>query len=369
MGMDIESKSRFVAGLYKGEPYTSGEQPGFGVIKLNTNENPYPPAPGVLDALKVFDGSRLGLYPKQDGGELREAIAVKHGVDSKNVFVGNGSDEVLALSFKACFGFGPERPVLFPDVTYSFYTVWCEFFGIPYETIPLGEDFRPSARDYDKPNGGIVICNPNAPTGIIESGDFIDAMLEEADAKSVVIVDEAYADFASFSAVNKIFSAPNLLITRSLSKSYSLAGLRLGYAIGDSRLIEALTAAKDSFNSYPVGALAETLGAIAIEDEVYFCTVVDKVRRTQNETAERFRALGFDVPESAANFVFVGCGSAERAKSILEYLRKNGVYVRYFDKQRICDRLRISIGRPKDMDVLFEKLEEYLALQEHSGIE
>ena len=356
------AKDAYLAGLYDGEPYVSGEQPGLGVVKLNTNENPYPPAPAVLRALADFDGRALRLYPKQDGGALREALAAWHGVAVKNIFVAKGSDEVLALAFRACFGFGRGNPVLFPDITYSFYPVWCELFGIPYKTKPVGADFRPAARDYAGPNGGIVLCDPNAPTSIAEGEGFLNSILEINGSKSVVIVDEAYADFAGFSAIPLTVEVPNLLVVRSFSKARSLAGLRIGYAVGDARLIEALMVVKDSFNSYPVDALAEALGVAAIADNEYYTAVIGKLRETREWTAERLRKLGFDVPAPAANFVFAGCGSAARAQAIFAFLRMAGVYVRYFNKPRIDDRLRISIGKPEDMDAFFERLEEYLAL-------
>jgi len=338
-------------------------------LKLNTNENPYPPAPGVLRALSGFDAGRLRLYPKQDGGALRDAIASRHGVGAENVFVGNGSDDVLALAFRACFGFGREfgreRPVLFPDVTYSFYPVWCDFFGIPYEAVPVREDFRPAAADYKRPNGGVVVCDPNAPTGIAEGEEFLDEILKANGGGSVVIVDEAYADFAGAGAgaIPRTAAAANLLVTRSFSKGCSLAGLRVGYAVGDARLIAALTAAKDSYNSYPVSALAEALGMAALADEEYYRSVADSIVRTRDETITRLRALGFGVPDSATNFVFTGCGSARRAKAIYEFLRDGGVFVRYFDMPRIDDHLRISIGTPEDMDAFFSRLEEACSLK------
>ena len=355
-------KDAYLAGLYRGEPYVSGEQPGPGAVKLNTNENPYPPAPGVVKALADFDAGRLRLYPKQDGGALREAIAARHGVDTKNVFVGNGSDEVLALAFRACFGLGRDNPVIFADVTYSFYPVWCGLFGIPYGIAPLGADFRPAARDYAGPNGGIVICEPNAPTSIAGGEALLNEIIEDNGGRSVIIVDEAYADFADFSIISRIAEIPNLLVTRSFSKGRSLAGLRAGYAVGDARLIEALMAAKDSYNSYPVNALTAALGCAAMDDEEYYRDIISRIRKTRSETTDRLRKLGFDLPEPSANFVFAGCGSAERAKSIFEYLRASGVYVRYFDKPRIDDRLRISIGRSEDMEIMFQKLEAYLDL-------
>ena len=356
------SEMTFSAGLYQGEPYVSGEQPGGRVVKLNTNENPYPPAPGVRKVLSGFDSEKLRLYPRQDGGLLREALARMHGVKTSNVFVGNGSDEVLALSFRACFGFGEDKPVLFSAVTYSFYPVWCDFFKIPYKTIPIHDDFRLKANDFAVPNGGIVICNPNAPTGIDEGEAFLDKIIETNGNQSVVIVDEAYGDFAETSIISKINEIPNLLVTRSFSKGRSLAGQRIGYAIGDEKLIDALMAAKDSFNSYPVDAVTVAVGIAALEDEEYYIDTICKIRKTRNETANRLTELGFDVPESSANFVFAGCGTAARAKKIFEFLRKNGIYVRYFEKPDIDDRLRISIGMPEDMEAFFERLEEACSL-------
>jgi len=355
-------KDAYIAGLYDGKPYVSGEQPGSGVVKLNTNENPYPPAPGVLRALADFDGRRLRLYPKSDGGDLREAIAVSHGVPLGNVFVGNGSDEVLALAFRACFGFGSNSPVLFPDITYSFFPVWCEFFGIPYETVAVGEDFHLSAESFVRPNGGIVICQPNAPTSIAEGDEFISELIENNGGKSVIIMDEAYADFCDHCSVPKTTDVPNLLVTRSFSKGRSLAGQRIGYAIGDARLIDALMSAKDSFNSYPIDMLTATLGRVALEDDDYYNIVISKIKETRSKTVERLRDLGFGVPEPSANFVFAGCGSAARAQAIYAFLQVGNIYVRYFDKPRIDDHLRISIGKPEDMDAFFDRLEEYLAL-------
>ena len=357
-----ESKNKFLTGLYGGEPYVSGEQPAGSVIKLNTNENPYPPAPEVLRALSEFDGKRLRLYPKQDGGLLRKVIADALRVSVDNVFVGNGSDEVLALAFRACFGFGADRPVLFADVTYSFYPVWCDFFKIPYKTIPVAADLRTKAEDYAVLNGGIVICDPNAPTGIAEGGAFLDRIIEMNDGQSVIIVDEAYGDFSDHSAVSRTKRTPNLLVTRSFSKGRSLAGQRIGYAVGDKKLIDALMAAKDSFNSYPIDMVTEKVGVASLGNIIYYLDTIRRIKATRESTSVRLRELGFDVPESSANFVFAGCGSAARAKAIFEFLREGGIYVRYFDKPGINDRLRISIGTDAEMNTFFERLEAYLAL-------
>ena len=359
----VISGETFSDGLYQGKPYVSGEQPSGSVVKLNTNENPYPPAPDVRKVISSFDAEKLRLYPRQDGGVLREALARIHGVDTDNVFVGNGSDEVLALAFRACFGLGEDLPVLFSAVTYSFYPVWCEFFKIPYKTIPVRNDFRLNLDDYAVPNGGIVICNPNAPTGISEGEDFLNAVIEANGSNSVIIVDEAYGDFADSSIIDKIHEVPNLLVTRSFSKGRSLAGQRIGYAIGDKNLIDAIMAAKDSFNSYPVDAITTAVGIAALEDEEYYRNTIGKIQKTRDDTSARLVELGFDVPKSSANFVFAGCGSATRAKELFELLREGGIYVRYFDKPGIDDRLRISIGTPEDMDAFFERLEESCSLK------
>lgn len=352
----------YLTGLYSGEPYISGEQPSGSIVKLNTNENPYPPAPCVLEAISKFDGRKLRLYPRQDGGIIREALAEEHGVSPENVFVGNGSDEVLALAFRAFFGFGKDKPVLFPEHTYSFYPVWCDFFNIPYKAIAASEGFRLKADDFAIQNGGIVICNPNAPTGISEGELFLEKVIKSNGTQSVVIVDEAYGDFSETSAVPKTTEIPNLLVTRSFSKGRSLAGLRIGYAIGNKKLIEALMAAKDSFNSYPVDAVAAAAGTASLKDREYYLNTIDKIKKTRSETSNRLKKLGFDVPESSANFVFAGCGSADRARRIFDFLCEGSIYVRYFDKPGISDRLRISIGTDADMNAFFERLEEYLAL-------
>jgi histidinol-phosphate aminotransferase len=344
-------------GLYEGEPYVSGEQPSRPVIKLNTNENPYPPSPDVIRAIRELDTDSLRLYPKQDGGDLRLALARHYGITKDNIFVGNGSDEVLALAFRACFGSGD--PVLFADVTYSFYPVWCAFFGIPYEICRLDEDFLPLTQDYTRPNGGIVLCDPNAPTGIGMGNEFLREVLTVND-DSIVIVDAAYADFAEENAVPLVSEYANLLVTGTFSKSRSLAGLRIGFAIGSREIIRALMAAKDSFNSYPLDRAAIVAGEAAAADEEYFRMTTDRIKLTRDETEEKLRDLGFDVTKSQTNFIFAGCGSPARAKTLFEYLRSQDIFVRYFDKPRINDRLRISIGRPEEMEALIAEIEVFL---------
>jgi histidinol-phosphate aminotransferase len=344
-------------GLYGGEPYVSGEQPSRPVIKLNTNENPYPPSPDVIRAIRDIDTDSLRLYPKQDGGDFRLALAKHYRVSKDLVFVGNGSDEVLALAFRACFGTG--EPILFADVTYSFYPVWCDFFGIPYEICPLDEQFRPLVQDYARPNGGIVLSDPNAPTSVGMGNAFLREILE-ANPDSIVIVDAAYADFAEENAVPLTTEYDNLLVTGTFSKSRSLAGLRIGFAIGSREIIRALMAAKDSFNSYPLDRVAIVAGEAAAADEEYFQMTTERIKRTRDETIEQLSALGFAVIKSQTNFIFAGCGSAGRARALFAYLRSQDIFVRYFDKPRVDDHLRISVGRPEEMEALLAEIGVFL---------
>jgi histidinol-phosphate aminotransferase len=347
------------AGLYAGKPYVSGEQPKSpGLVKLNSNENPYPPSPAALLALTEFAaaGGNLRLYPPSDGGILREALAAHLGVGAENLLLGNGSDEVLALAFRACFG--TKNPVLFADITYSFYPVWCDLFAIPFETVAVADDFRIHAPDYRRANGGIVLCNPNAPTGIGEEEAFVRELLD-ANRGSVVIVDEAYADFAEWSAVSLTREFPNLLVTKTFSKSRSLAGMRIGCAIGSKRLIDALTIVKDSFNSYPLDSVSLAVGAAAVADEAYYRQVIENVKTVRDETAEQLRSLGFDVPRSRANFLFVGCGSARRAKELFAFLREGNILVRYFGAPRTADRLRVSVGTAEEMQALLARVRAF----------
>ncbi|MDR1797980.1 MAG: histidinol-phosphate transaminase [Clostridiales Family XIII bacterium] len=355
---------KWESNLYHGKPYVAGEQPqDEGLVKLNTNENPYPPAPAAVKALRAFakKSETLKLYPPTDGGALREALADYHEVDTANVFVGNGSDEVLAYAFRACFvGYDP---VLFADVTYSFYPVWCQLMDIQKKFIPVKRDLHLRAMSYWRKNGGIVICNPNAPTGIGEGDEFLRDILRH-NRKSVVIVDEAYADFAEFSAIPLTAQFPNLLVTRSFSKGRSLAGLRIGYAIGNERLIRALTLVKNSFNSYPVSRLAIEVGTAALSDEKYYRKTIAKVVKTREKTAEGLRKLGFDVPPSQTNFLFCDAASKERAQALFAHLREDGILVRHFDKPRIRSYLRISIGKDLDMEVLVESVKAFLLKEE-----
>lgn len=337
-------------------PYVPGEQPqGQKFIKLNTNENPYPPSPKALQAIREAMAD-LRLYPDPACLALREAVAQDLGVKSDQVFAGNGSDEVLALAFQAFFD--PDRPIRFADITYSFYPVFADFFGIPYEEIPLEENFTLPVKPFLEPCGGVVIANPNAPTG--REMDFYGLRdIVEAHPDRVVIVDEAYVDFGARSAVELIDRCPNLLVVRTLSKSRSLAGLRVGFAVGNENLIAALHTVKDSFNSYPVDRLAQAGAVGAIRDKEYFRATVSKINATRSYTAGALGKLGFTVCDSSANFLFV---SHEKVpgKELLDGLRQRGILVRWWDKPRIRDYLRITIGTEEEMNALCRAVEEIL---------
>ncbi|MFQ6840648.1 MAG: pyridoxal phosphate-dependent aminotransferase, partial [Agathobaculum sp.] len=293
----------FLDKLRRIDPYVPGEQPqAADIIKLNANENPYPPAPGVQEALRTFDASSLALYPDANGKRLKAALAERFGLKPSQVFLGNGSDDVLALAFQSFFC--SEGPILYPDITYSFYPVWCDLFRIPYETMPLDEDFCVNIRDYDRPNGGVVLPNPNAPTGRGLSLDALEDLLQH-NADCVVIIDEAYVDFGAQSAVPLLDKYENLLVVQTMSKSRSLAGLRIGYALGSETLITTLEAVKNSYNSYTMDALALAAGEASVRDEDYFRQSCAKVIATRERAADALRELGFTVLPSLTNFLFV----------------------------------------------------------------
>lgn len=347
----------FLAKLRRIDPYVPGEQPqSADIIKLNANENPYPPAPGVQQALRSFDASRLALYPDANGKALKTALADRFGVKPTQVFLGNGSDDVLALAFQSFFCSG--EPILYPDITYSFYPVWCDLFRIPYETVPLDENFCVRVRDYDRPNGGIVLPNPNAPTGRGVSLDFLEDLLQH-NADCVVIIDEAYVDFGAQSAVPLIEKYENLLVVQTMSKSRSLAGLRIGYALGSETLIATLEAVKNSYNSYTMDAIALAAGEAAVADEAYFQETCRKVIATRERAAEALRGLGFTVSPSLTNFLFV-THSKKEAPVIFEYLRQKNIFIRYFKLPRIDNYLRITIGTDAQMDRMIEELRAFL---------
>ena len=338
-------------------PYVPGEQPKqSNIIKLNTNENPYPPAPGVQKVLGEFQAEELRLYPDPEIGDLVDAIAEEKGLDRNQVFVGVGSDDVLAMAFLTFFG--SDKPILFPDITYSFYDVWAELFRIPYQVQPLAEDFSILASDYHKKNGGIVIPNPNAPTGVEEP----EGMLEDiigANPDSVVIIDEAYVDFGARSVLPLIDKYDNLLVVQTFSKSRSLAGSRIGFAMGNPKLISYLNDCKYSFNSYTMDRITILLGKAAVEDREYFETQVKRIVDTREWTKKQLRELGFTMPDSKANFVFASHERVE-ARIIFEELKQRGIYVRYFNKPRIDNCLRITIGTDEEMGALMEALKDIL---------
>lgn len=339
------------------EPYVPGEQPKCdNVIKLNTNENPYPPAPGVEKALREIQADRMRLYPDPACEALVQALAEQYQVEKDQVFVGVGSDDVLGMAFLTFFN--SQKPILFPDITYSFYDVWAELFKIPYECPKLSEDFRIQKEDYYRENGGVVITNPNAPTSIYENLDFIRDIIEH-NKDVVVIVDEAYIDFGGTSAIELVEEYDNLLVVQTFSKSRSLAGIRIGYAIGQPELIKAMNDVKYSYNSYTMNATALELGVAALQDQEYFEDTCNKIIATRERTKGQLKELGFSFPDSKTNFLFVTHESVP-AKELFEALRKENIFVRYFNKPRIDNRLRITIGTEKEMDALIGFLKEYL---------
>ncbi len=338
-------------------PYTPGEQPKDRVfIKLNTNENPYPPSPKVLEAIREATDARLRLYPDPEALELRKALAEFYGVGPEQVFCGNGSDEVLGLCFYAFFS--PGKKVVFPDITYSFYPVYTELFGLDYEEIPLNGDFTLPVERFLGGNGGAVVCNPNAPTGKTLPLSDIRRILE-ANPDVVVLVDEAYADFGAQSAVPLLREYRNLVVVGTMSKSRSLAGLRVGYALGSPDLIAGVNCVKNSFNSYPLDRIALAAGEAAVRDTAYFEQTRRKIMSTRQRTAERLRELGFLVHDSNANFIFI-THPARSGRELQQGLRDRGVLVRRFDRPRIADYLRVSIGTDEEMDAMCAACAEIL---------
>lgn len=338
-------------------PYVAGEQPqNKNVIKLNTNENPYPPAPEVEKALRDLACDSLRKYPDPDVSELVNALAKRHGLAKEQVFVGVGSDDVLAMSFLTFFNSG--KPVLFPDITYSFYDVWADLYKIPYECQPLDEHFRIRKEDYQKENGGIVIANPNAPTGVAAKVSELEEIIR-ANPDSVVIIDEAYVDFGAESCIPLIEKYENLLVTQTFSKSRSMAGMRIGYAMGSKKLISYLNDVKFSFNSYTMNAAAIKAGVASVENEEYFRKITGKVIETRENTKKRLSGLGFTFPDSKTNFIFASHRSIP-AQEIFDVLRANEIYVRHWNKPRIENYLRISIGTDEEMKTVLDFLENYL---------
>ncbi len=341
----------------KVEPYVAGEQPKkSNVIKLNTNECPYPPAPGVRKLAEEMDYDKLRLYPDTDSTMLVRELAEYYHVKPEQVFVGVGSDDVLATAFVTFFDSG--KPILFPDITYSFYDVWAELYRIPYKRCPLKDDWHIDVEDYKQPNGGVILANPNAPTGLMEDLSTVEEIIQ-ANPDVVVIVDEAYVDFGGTSALPLLEKYDNLLVVQTFSKSRAMAGLRIGFCIGSEKMIKYLNDVKFSINSYTMNMTAQILGVEAVRDEAYFKETVQKIINTRERVKKELRELGFTFPDSKTNFVFASHKSVP-AKDIFEALRMQDIYVRFWNKERINNCLRITIGTDEEMDKMICFLKEFL---------
>jgi histidinol-phosphate aminotransferase len=338
-------------------PYVPGEQPDSpGMIKINTNENPYPPAPGVLRAIQEFQMDKLKLYPDPTAKKLVEALAEHFKLEENQVFVGVGSDDVLAMAFMTFFN--SDKPILFPDITYSFYDVWAELFRVPYEQPALDDNFRIRREDYYRENGGVIIANPNAPTSIAEELDFIRDILEH-NQDSVVIVDEAYIDFGGTSALQLISEFDNLLVVQTFSKSRSMAGMRIGFAMGNPLLIKALSDVKYSYNSYTMNLTSIYYGVEAVKDVAYFKECTGRIIKTREWVKEELQKLGFQFPDSKTNFVFAKHKTIS-AEKIFMALKEENIFVRYFSKPRINNYLRITIGTDEEMAKVLKVLEQII---------
>jgi histidinol-phosphate aminotransferase len=348
--------SRYWSSLVTGlTPYVPGEQPRLEkLVKLNTNESPYDPSPKVLEAIAAVSGEDLRLYPDPESSALKLAFAERNSLAPEQVFLGNGSDEVLAHTFQALLVH--ESPLCFPDISYSFYPVWCDLYGAAFTAVPLADDFTVDVSAFPAKNGGIIIPNPNAPTGILLALDGIRSLLS-AHPNSVVVIDEAYIDFGGESAVSLIDEFDNLLVIQTLSKSRALAGLRVGVAMGHRALIEGLERVKNSFNSYPLDVLAQAAALASLEDETYFRMSCDRIVATRNHLSNAMADLGFEVLPSSTNFIFARHPELD-AGTLFRALRGQGIVVRYFDKPRIEQFIRISIGTEQQCERLLEALAE-----------
>lgn len=341
------------------EPYVPGEQSkNKNIIKLNANENPYPPSPKAIEALQNFNCSSLRFYPDANAVEFKKAIAKFYNVHPENVFLGNGSDDVIALCFQSFFN--SEKPIVFPDITYSFYPVWCNLFKIPYKNYPLSNDFRINVEDYKEENGGVIIPNPNAPTSLGEGKEFIEKLLNY-NQDSIVIIDEAYVDFGGYSSVELIDKFENLVVVGTFSKSRSLAGMRIGFAIGSKELISVLEAVKNSYNSYTVNSVSMAVGTASINDKEYFEKTVSKVIATRERIADELRELGFTVLDSKTNFLFATY-NGKNMKDYFEWIKAQNVFIRYFNIPKIDNYVRITIGTDEEMNEFLDKTKEYLSL-------
>lgn len=338
-------------------PYVPGEQPKADhLIKLNTNENPYPPAPGVAKALASMPAEAFRKYPDPSASLLVEELAKRYGLDPDQIFVGVGSDDVIGMAFLTFFN--SDKPILFPDISYSFYPVWADLFRIPYETPALDEGFHIVKEDYYKENGGVIFPNPNAPTGLFLPLDQVEDILKH-NQDVVVIVDEAYIDFGGKSALSLLEKYENLLVVQTFSKSRAMAGMRIGYALGAPSLIKALSNVKYSYNSYTMNMPSLILGAEAVKDDKYFEDTLHKIIITREHTKRRLMELGFTFPDSMSNFIFASHNTCP-ASELFEALREANIYVRYFNQTRLDNYLRISVGTDEEMDALCSFLEQYL---------
>lgn len=338
-------------------PYVAGEQPNKpNMIKLNTNECPYPPAPGVERLAADLNCDALRLYPDSNTTPLVNALAEYYGVKKEQVFVGVGSDDVISMAFMTFFNSG--RPILFPDVTYSFYDVWADLYRIPYKTCALDENWHIRPEDYKQPNGGIIFPNPNAPTGLYEELSVVEEIIS-ANPDVIVMVDEAYIDFGGVSALPLLEKYENLLIIQTFSKSRAMAGLRIGFCIGSEKLIKYLNDVKFSFNSYTMNMPSQILGVEAVRDDAYFKEITAKIQATRERVKKELTALGFTFPDSKANFIFASHKSIP-AKEIYQALREQDIYVRFWEKARINNSLRISIGTDEQMDTMLAFLRQYI---------
>ena len=346
----------FEKNIRKVEPYVPGEQPQHKVIKLNTNENPFPPAPGVTKALEEMDVSRLRLYPDPTVRPLVDELAKYYGVGSDQVFVGVGSDDVLAMCFLTFFN--SEKPIFFPDITYSFYKVWAELYRIPYECQKLDNEFRIVKEDYYKENGGVIIANPNAPTSLYaDLSDIEDIIVNNQDV--IVIIDEAYIDFAGKSAIELIDKYDNLIVVQTFSKARSMAGMRIGYAISNPMLIKYLNDAKYSFNSYTMNQTSIICGVEAVKDKAYFEETVAKIVEIRDWAVKELRGLGFECLDSAANFIFAKHPEYD-ARELFTALKENDIYVRFWGSKRIEQYMRISVGTKEEMEALLAFLRKHM---------
>ena len=346
----------FEKNIRKVEPYVPGEQPQRKVIKLNTNENPYPPAPGVEKALEQMDTDRLRLYPDPTAGVLVNELAEFYGVRPEQVFVGVGSDDVLSMCFLTFFN--SEKPIFFPDITYSFYKVWAELYRIPYECQKLDDQFNIVKEDYYKENGGVIFPNPNAPTAVYKELSEIEDIIEH-NQDVIVIVDEAYIDFAGRSALELIGKYDNLIVVQTFSKARSMAGMRIGYAISNPTLIKYLNDAKYSFNSYTMNQTSLVAGVESVKDKAYFEETVHKIVETREWAKGEFAKLGFEFPDSKANFIFVKHPKYD-AKELFEALKAHDIYVRFWGSERIEQYLRVTVGTREEMEALFAFLRDYM---------